>query len=113
MTQLGNTFRRSTGPLYSQKELAKAEKFLAAAGLTHREDNADLGMRIYSAGDGKEGQAVIYLDELHCHPNLSGTMIIAKPGAEAEATTVWDYVRKEDIAATTNPFLRFIKHCLP
>ncbi|HTK83739.1 MAG TPA: hypothetical protein VL625_01525 [Patescibacteria group bacterium] len=113
MSELGKSFRKSTGPLYSQSQLALVEKYLASVGLTAKQDNKLLGTRIYSNGEpGGEGQAVIYLDELGCHPNLSGTMILGLPGKEATATNVWTLAQERDIAETKNPLLRGLKHLI-
>ena len=105
--------RLSTGPLYSQKELAKAETFLAAEGFTPVQDNAVLGMRIYNKGRAENGTAVIYLDELNCRPENSGIMIVTKPGQPTFTGGVWDYVRQKDIEATKNPVLKFLKKANP
>lgn len=110
MGELGKSFRHSTGPLYSQGELARVEKYLADVGLTCKHDSPALGMRIYSAGEGQDGNATIYLDELGCHPNLSGTMVLALPGQEATATTVWELAKERDIAETKNPLMRGLKY---
>ncbi len=110
MGELGKSFRYSTGPLYSQGELARVEKYLADVGLTNRQDSPALGMRIYSAGEGQEGHATIYLDELGCHPNLSGTMVLALPGKGTTATTVWTLAKERDLADSANAFTRGLKY---
>lgn len=113
MSELGSSFRKSTGPLYSRTELARVEKYLADQGLTATQDNQLLGTRIYSAGKpGGEGQAVIYLDELGCSPDLSGTMILGLPGKEATTTNVWTLAQERDIAETKNPFVRGFKQLM-
>lgn len=108
---LGKSFRYSKGPLYSKRELEKAERYLAEMGLTQQEDNRALGVRIYTAPDGK-GAATIYLDELGAPPSLSGTMMLSKPGSPAEATVVWEFVKQQSIARTRNPVLRGIRKAL-
>jgi len=99
--------RYSTGPLYSPRELRDTEAFLRGDGFFKTEDNTVLGTRIYTRPDG--ANAAIYLDELKCHPNNSGTMFITQPDKPAYAGTVWDYARQRRIESTKNPLLRFLK----
>ncbi len=88
---LKSSFRYSKGPLYSPGELATAERYLADMGLTEKQDNKTLGVRIYSAPNGGPGSATAYLDELGAHPDNSGIMFITTPAGETKATTVWTF----------------------
>jgi len=105
--------RYSTGPLYNERELIKAETYLAEAGFIRMEDNAVLGMRIYNKADKSEGSASIYLDSLGCHPNNSGTMIISQPGQPLYAGTVWDYVKQQKAATPKAPLSSLLKKLNP
>lgn len=107
----GSFKRYSTGPLYTQRELQKAEGFLAQDGFKKTEDNTTLGIRIYNRPDG--ASAVIYLDELKCDPLNSGIMMISQPGKEMFTGGVWTFAKERDIAATKNPVLRFLKKANP
>ena len=109
---LSGEFKRySTGPLYSKRELAQTEKYLAEMGMTKTEDNRALGARSYTSPDGK-GSALIYLDEVGAQPLMSGTMIISKPDGTAETNVVWDFAKQQSIAHTKNPVLRKIRSLL-
>ena len=79
-------------------------------GLTQKTDQPELGFRTY-AEPGKQGMAVVYLDELGAHPDNSGTMILTRNG-EVEATTVWEFAKKQSIEKTKNPVLRSIRKTL-
>lgn len=109
---LKSSFRYSKGPLYSAGELATAERYLADMGLTKKEDNKTLGMRIYSAPNGGPGNACIYLDELGAHPNNSGTMIISKPDGETTCDTVWNFAQKGFKERTSISFGKTVKKLL-
>jgi hypothetical protein len=109
---LKSSFRYSKGPLYSAGELAVAERYLADMGLTKKKDEPKLGIRIYSAPDGKPGCATIYLDELGAHPDFSGTMIISKPDGETKCDTVWQFAQKGFEERTSISFGKTVKKLL-
>ena len=107
-----DSFKRySTGPLYSQRQLAQTEAFLVKDGFTKGEELPSLGLRVYGRPDG--ASASIYLDELKCDPRNSGIMFISEPDKPAYASAVWTFARERDIATTKNPLLRLLKKANP
>ncbi|MDE1154055.1 MAG: hypothetical protein PW788_16100 [Micavibrio sp.] len=105
--------RYSKGPLYSARELIKAETFLALDGFIRVEDSISLGMRIYNKADQSTGSASVYLDELNCHPNNSGTVIISQPGQEMYVGTIWEYVKQKQAATPRAPLSTLLKKLNP
>jgi hypothetical protein len=105
--------RKSAGPLYTQRELTKAEVFLGLDGYRHVEDIPALGLRIY----GREKNVTvanmridlrddvqIYLDEIKPTPQ-SGEMVFArsvkmpdgwKGVGGFESDFIWDFVACRD-----------------
>lgn len=109
---LRKSFRYSQGPLYSEGELAMAERYLADMGMTKKEDNTALGIRIYSNPAGGPASASIYLDELGAHPDLSGTMIVSKRAGDTKCDTVWNFAQKGFKERATLPFVKTAKKML-
>ena len=97
-----NSQRMSKGPLYSQRELVLAERYLAARGLVPVDDVEGSGIRVYHHTDTpKTYQAVAHLDELNCQALSSGIVYIVKDHM-TEATSIWDLAKKQ---AKTMPIL--------
>ena len=103
--------RYSKGPLYSDRELRQVTAALTRDGYVHIEDNQVLGLRIYNRTElgKKTGEVCIYLDEVGCHPNQSGTMMIVENGKPLETSTVWDYARQQRIDAAKNPVMKALR----
>lgn len=87
--------RKSKGPLYTQRELVLAERYLATLGLYPVDDVEGSGIRVYHHTDTpKTYQAVAHLDELKCQALSSGTVFIVKENV-TQATSIWDLAKKQ------------------
>lgn len=106
---LSKEFKRySTGLLYTDRELRKAEENLRAEGFTDVSDNRTPGARLYKK-PGSEDCAIAYLDTLGGGGLSSGIMFILRVGQEVEATTVWKYAKKKNPAKPGNILTRALK----
>jgi hypothetical protein len=104
-----NNFGRLTkGSLYSGAQLKKAERFLSEEGYAPIANTPGSGTRNFVKENDSNSSVAICLDELKCHPGLSGMMFFVTP--EGTATLgLWDYVKQKELEKTRNPVLRLVK----
>ena len=78
-------------PPHSPHHLEQAEAFLTEKlDVTHHVDDNIFGMRTYYTGQ-HQLRAIIFLDELRCHPLHSGEVTLIHSNGHSRKTTLRDF----------------------